>query len=366
MHGTSSLSLTRLPKFSRLSSHQSHLPSLPPLHRRVIAMSVTGTGIPSISKQSMAVKPPSHPTYDLKAVVALALAEDAGDRGDVTCLAMVPVEMEVEAHFIAKEDGIVAGIALAELIFGEVEPLLKVEWSVKDGDYIRKGTQFGKVSGRAHKIVVAERVVLNFMQRMSGIATLTKAMADAASPACMLETRKTAPGLRLVDKWAVLIGGGKNHRMGLFDMMMIKDNHISIAGGVTSALKAADQYLEQNDLQMEVEVETRTLEEVKEVLLYSSQQKTSLTRIMLDNMVVPLSNGDVDISMLKEAVELINGRFDTEASGNVTLETVKKIGSTGVTYISSGALTHSVKALDISLKIDTELALRVGRRTKRA
>lgn len=310
--------------------------------------------------------PPSHPTYDLKAVIALALAEDAGDRGDVTCLATIPADLESEAYFLAKEDGVIAGIALAEMIFNDVDPSLKVEWAVKDGNHIHKGTQFGKVSGRAHSIIVAERVVLNFMQRMSGIATLTKAMAEAAYPACILETRKTAPGLRLVDKWAVLIGGGKNHRMGLFDMVMIKDNHISVAGGVAKAIKLVDQYLEQRNLQMAVEVETRTLEEVDEVLLYASQNRTSLTRIMLDNMVVPLLNNDVDVSMLQDAVKKINGRFETEASGNVTLETVKKIGGSGVTYISSGALTHSVKALDISLKVDTELALQVGKRTNRA
>ncbi|KAL2347694.1 hypothetical protein Fmac_001694 [Flemingia macrophylla] len=334
--------------------------------RRVVKMSATEVTSPRISFGSCAIQPPEHPTYDLKGIIKLALAEDAGDQGDVTCMATIPVDMEVEAYFLAKEDGIIAGIALAEMIFQEVDPSLKVEWCKNDGDFVHKGLQFGKVQGRAHTIVVAERVVLNFMQRMSGIATLTKAMANAAYPACMLETRKTAPGLRLVDKWAVLIGGGQNHRMGLFDMVMIKDNHISAAGGVMNALKAVDLYLEQNNLQMEVEVETRTLEEVKEVLHYSFQTKTSLTRIMLDNMVVPLPNGDVDISMLKEAVQLINGRYETEASGNVTLDTVHKIGQSGVTYISSGSLTHSVKALDISLKIDTDLALKVGRRTGRA
>ncbi|KAB5544824.1 hypothetical protein DKX38_012936 [Salix brachista] len=408
-------------------SSPSTLPQLYSTSRRIVKMSVTQTMNSGVSFRSMAVKPPSHPTYDMKGVIKLALAEDAGDRGDVTCLATIPLDMEVEAHFLAKEDGIVAGISLAEIIFHEVDPSLKVEWSQKDGDHVQKGLQFGKVYGQAHNIVVAERVVLNFMQRMSGIATLTKVtgvtiplslnpspsncklgfdprtfetkttMADAAHPACILETRKTAPGLRLVDKWAVLIGGGRNHRMGLFDMVMIKDNHISIAGGIINAIKSVDQYLEQQNLQMEVEVETRTLEEVDEVLRYTSQTKSSLTRIMLDNMVVPLPNGDVDVSMLKDAVEMINGRFETEvaliisftlfsfaicgisvyqsdtpvtstflASGNVTLETVHKIGQTGVSYISSGALTHSVKALDISLKIDTELALKVGRRTKRA
>ncbi|KAG4991306.1 hypothetical protein JHK87_024763 [Glycine soja] len=445
--------------------------AFPPPLRRVVKMSATEVTSSRISYESFAIKPPEHPTYDLKGIIKLALEEDAGDRGDVTCLATIPFDMEVEAYFLAKEDGIIAGIALAEMIFHEVDPSLKVEWSKNDGDFVHKGLQFGRVRGRAHNIVVAERVVLNFMQRMSGIATLTKvlaqlhyakciawhyatciaadfkhnspelswdetrfrafpqAMANAAYPAYMLETRKTAPGLRLVDKWAVLIGGGQNHRMGLFDMVMIKDNHISAAGGVADALKAVDLYLEQNNLQMEVEVctahfictsfflllflaapfelllllllvpfglvggeseqhnkvsyisvhiavtnwessltlvETRTLEEVEEVLHYSSQTKTSLTRIMLDNMVVPLPNGDVDISMLKEAVQLINGRYETEASGNVTLDTVHKIGQSGVTYISSGSLTHSVKALDISLKIDTELALKVGRRTGRA
>lgn len=330
-------------------------------------MSATATSSNlGVSIEPLVVNPPAHPTYDLKGVIKLALSEDAGDLGDVTCMATIPTEMEVEAHFLAKENGIVAGIALAEMIFREVDPSLKVEWSRKDGDSVHKGLQFGKVHGRAHSIVVAERVVLNFMQRMSGIATLTKAMADAAHPACILETRKTAPGLRLVDKWAVLIGGGQNHRMGLFDMVMIKDNHISAAGSVTNALKSVDQYLEKNNLHMGVEIETRTFEEVNEVLSYASQTKTFLSRIMLDNMVVTQPNGDIDVSMLKEAVELINGRFETEASGNVTLETVHKIGQTGVTYISSGALTHSVKALDISLKIDTELALHVGRRTNRA
>ncbi|XP_021293504.1 nicotinate-nucleotide pyrophosphorylase [carboxylating], chloroplastic isoform X3 [Herrania umbratica] len=349
-----SISSTVLPRWCTTSRH-------------IVRMAAAHTTIAGLSFEAVAIKPPSHPTYDLKGIIKLALAEDAGGRaGDVTCMATIPFDMEVEAHFLAKEDGIIAGIALAEMVFLEVDPSLKVEWSRKDGDYVQKGLQFGKVYGRAHSIVVAERIALNFMQRMSGIATLTKAMADAAHPAYILETRKTAPGLRLVDKWAVLIGGGRNHRLGLFDMVLIKDNHISIAGGIRNALRSVDEYLEQENLQMEVEVETRTHEEVKEVLQYASQTKTSLTRIMLDNMVAPLPNGDVDVSMLKEAVELINGKFETEASGNVTLETVHKIGQTGVTYISSGALTHSVKALDISLKIDTELALEVGRRTKRA
>ncbi|CAN1270697.1 Nicotinate-nucleotide pyrophosphorylase [carboxylating], chloroplastic [Linum perenne] len=344
------------------------LPRSNPRSRLIVKMSATKAINPTSRTlfKSMVIEPPSHPTYDMTAIIKQTLAEDAGNIGDVTCMATIPVDMEVEAHFLAKEDGIVGGIALAEMIFHEVDPSLKVEWSRSDGDSVHKGLEFGKVSGRAHNIVVAERVVLNFMQRMSGIATLTKAMADAAHPAMILETRKTAPGLRLIDKWAVLIGGGRNHRMGLFDMVMIKDNHISIAGGIINAIKSVDRYLEKKNLQMEVEVETRTLEEVNEILQYTSHTKSAVSRIMLDNMVVPLPDGDIDVSMLKDAVALINRKFETEASGNVTLETVHKIGQTGVTYISSGALTHSVRALDISLKIDTELALKVGRRTNRA
>ncbi|CAN1270698.1 Nicotinate-nucleotide pyrophosphorylase [carboxylating], chloroplastic [Linum perenne] len=316
------------------------LPRSNPRSRLIVKMSATKAINPTSRTlfKSMVIEPPSHPTYDMTAIIKQTLAEDAGNIGDVTCMATIPVDMEVEAHFLAKEDGIVGGIALAEMIFHEVDPSLKVEWSRSDGDSVHKGLEFGKVS----------------------------AMADAAHPAMILETRKTAPGLRLIDKWAVLIGGGRNHRMGLFDMVMIKDNHISIAGGIINAIKSVDRYLEKKNLQMEVEVETRTLEEVNEILQYTSHTKSAVSRIMLDNMVVPLPDGDIDVSMLKDAVALINRKFETEASGNVTLETVHKIGQTGVTYISSGALTHSVRALDISLKIDTELALKVGRRTNRA
>ncbi|GLT35018.1 hypothetical protein SLA2020_095030 [Shorea laevis] len=232
-------------------------------------MSAAQTINAGIPFDSLTTKPPLHPIYDLKGAIKLALAEDSGDRGDVTCMATIPFETELEAHFLAKEDGIVAGTAIAEMAFLEVDPSLKVEWYRRDEDHIHKGLQFGKGQGRAHGIVVAERMVLNFMQRMSGMATLTQAMADAAHPACILETRKTAPGLRLVDKWMVLIGGGRNHRLGLFDMVLIKDNHISISGGITNALRSVDRYLEQENLQMEVEVETRTLEKVKECLKQS-------------------------------------------------------------------------------------------------
>lgn len=312
------------------------------------------------------IPPPAHPTYDMNGIIKQALREDAGDIGDVTSLATIPPQVNAEAHFLAKDSGVIAGIAMADLVFQEVDPSLKVEWKLQDGDSVTKGLQFGSVYGSARSVLVAERVVLNFMQRMSGIATLTKAMAEAAKPARILETRKTVPGLRAIDKWAVLIGGGENHRIGLFDMVLVKDNHIAVAGGVSKSIAAVSQYLKDNNLDMGVEIETRTLEEVKEVLAHKGEGRGRVTRVMLDNMVVPLSNGDVDVSMLKLAVELVDGQLETEASGNVTLGTVGKIGATGVTFISSGALTHSVKALDISLNINTELALEVGRRTNRA
>ena len=202
--------------------------------------------------------------------------------------------------------------------------------------------------GKAHSILRAERVLLNFMQRMSGIATLTRRMADAAAPALMLETRKTVPGLRLPDKWAVLVGGGKNHRMGLFDMIMIKDNHIAASGSIEAAVRNAQAYLKKNASPAKIEVETRTMDEVAQViaLLDDEQVDTSaVSRVMLDNM---------SLEDMAEAVRMFAGRVETEASGNVTLETVHAIGQTGVTFVSSGALTHSVMALDISLNVSTE------------
>eukprot|EP00897_Mesotaenium_endlicherianum_P002596 jgi/Mesen1/2364/ME000156S01513 len=270
------------------------------------ALSVAPPSAPASVNERASIPPPAHPTYDILSVIKLALAEDAGDQGDVTCLATIPAEVQAKAVFLAKADGVLAGIAVADMVFSEVDPTLQ-------------------------------------------------AMARAAKPARILETRKTAPGLRLFDKWAVLIGGGENHRMGLYDMVMIKDNHIAAAGGIPQAVAAAQAYLQQQGLDIGVEVETRTLEEVKEVLSCAGEGQGRVTRVMLDNMVTAGADGSLDVSMLEAA-----------ASGNVTLDTVSKIGATGVTFISSGALTHSVKALDISLNIDTELALAVGKRTNRA
>ena len=234
-----------------------------------------------------------------------------------------------------------------------------------DGGRLHKGGEFGVIRGRgeltpvrvgrsntsaypicisAHSILVAERVVLNFMQRMSGIATLAASMAAAAAPARILETRKTVPGLRVLDKWAVLIGGGNNHRMGLFDMVMIKDNHIAAAGGIAAAVQRTGEYLQAHGLGgTPVEVECATVADVEEVLhCCSTPLGACVTRVMLDNM---------SADAMRQAVSLVAGRLETEASGNVTLETLPRIAATGVDFISSGALTHSVIALDISLNI---------------
>ena len=293
------------------------------------------------------IAPPPHPTYSIDAVVRAALDEDVGDVGDVSSLSTIPADTRSTATLLAKATGTLAGEHLSSVVLAAVDPELEVEWMKRDGDRIEKGEIFMRVIGNARSILRAERVVLNFMQRMSGIATMTRAYADAAAPATMLETRKTVPGLRVIDKWAVLIGGGKNHRIGLFDMVMIKDNHIAAAGGISNAVEACEKYLLEHGLSdVKIEVEARTMDEVRTVidLLDNPNVVTkSVTRLMLDNM---------SIDDMKTAVALVAGRVDTEASGNVTLDTVHDIGQTGVTYISSGALTHSVSALDISLNID--------------
>jgi len=293
------------------------------------------------------VAPPPHPTYSIPSVVAAALDEDSGDIGDVSSLSTIPSSTRSTATLLAKATGTLAGEHLANVVLAAVDKDLEVEWFKRDGETIVKGEIFMRVSGSARSILRAERVVLNFMQRMSGIATMTKAYAAAAAPAIMLETRKTAPGLRVIDKWAVLIGGGKNHRIGLFDMVMIKDNHIAAAGGIANAVEACEKYLKEHGLRdVKIEVEARTMDEVKTMIALLDDpnvETSSVSRLMLDNM---------SVEDMRTAVKLIDGRVETEASGNVTLNTVHAIGQTGVTYISSGALTHSVTALDISLNID--------------
>lgn len=284
----------------------------------------------------------------LQDIISAAFSEDLRD-GDVTTLATIPRSTQAQAAFLAKESGVISGCTVVDRVFRTLDDHLSVTWQKFDGDWVDKGMIFGEVSGPAHAILSAERIALNLMQRMSGIATATKRMVDAAKPhsARILDTRKTAPGLRLLDKWAVLTGGGHNHRIGLFDMIMIKDNHIAAAGGIRQAIKAAQTYRASCAKPLRIEVETSTLEEVDEVLAVGG-----IDVIMLDNMAVLETDGSLNISMLSAAVQRIGKRYETEASGNVTEATVGAIAASGVDAISSGALTHSVKALDISLKIE--------------
>jgi len=281
-------------------------------------------------------------------LLARALEEDVGP-GDVTTLATIPPERQAEAHFLAKEDGVLAGLAVAERVFAAVDAGLAVTWTAADGDAVAAGTVFGRVEGAARAILVAERLALNLMQRMGGIATAARRMAEAARPAVVLDTRKTAPGLRALDKWAVRLGGARNHRTGLYDMVLVKDNHIAAAGGIEAALRATHAYLDAHALALPIEVEARTLGEVDEVIRLVGAG-LRVDRVLLDNMARKTGEG-LDTAMLAEAVRRIGGRVETEASGNVTLETVRAIAAAGVDFISSGALTHSVRALDLSLKI---------------
>lgn len=266
-----------------------------------------------------------------------ALAEDVGD-GDHTSLATIPAEAQGKAKLLVKEAGVLAGVELALQIFSTVDAGLKVDVLLKDGTHIQPGDIILYVEGRAQSILKAERLVLNCMQRMSGIATKTDQIVQLVkeSGVKLLDTRKTTPGMRYLEKWAVRIGGGVNHRFGLYDMILIKDNHVDYAGGIKQAIKEARQYLTVHNRKLQIEIEVRNLKELQEVI-----EEGGADRILLDNF---------SINNLKEAVKLVNKRFITEASGGITLENIAGYATTGVDYISSGALTHSVKSLDLSLK----------------
>ena len=288
---------------------------------------------------------------DLDALIDRALAEDVG-AGDVTTEATIPEGTRATARFLLKEDGVVAGLAVAERVFAAVDPDLDVSWTAADGDALVAGTVFGTVAGRARSILTAERLALNLMQRMGGIATAAAEMARAARPATVLDTRKTAPGLRALDKWAVRLGGAANHRVGLYDMVLVKDNHVAAAGGVGPAVEAVGAHARRTGRDVPVEVEARTMDEV-DAVLEAVAGGARVDRVLLDNMVDRTASG-LDTSRLSAAVARVGGRVETEASGNVTLETVGAIAATGVDFISSGALTHSVRALDVSLKVGLE------------
>lgn len=274
---------------------------------------------------------------DLLAFIQNALEEDVRD-GDHTSLSTVPETAMGKARLLVKDTGILAGVELAELIFQTVDPRLKTEVLMKDGDPMQPGDIVMYVEGPDRSILTAERLVLNCMQRMSGIATVTRSIVKKleGTHCKVLDTRKTTPGIRLLEKWAVKIGGGVNHRFGLFDMILIKDNHVDYAGGIKNALTAAQDYVKAHNLDIPIEIEVRSLEELKEVL-----ETGGVIRIMLDNF---------SFEQIREAMKLINGRFPVEASGGITPENVREYAETGVDYVSMGYLTHSVKSLDLSLK----------------
>lgn len=273
----------------------------------------------------------------IESIIKLAIEEDLGD-GDHSSLACIPPEAKGKAKLLVKEKGIIAGIELSKLIFHQIDPELEVEYLIADGTEVFPGDIAFYVSGSSRSILSAERTVLNFMQRMSGIATSTHLMVKAMdNPNCiLLDTRKTTPAIRVIEKWAVRIGGGKNHRMGLYDMIMLKDNHVDFAGGIENAIIRTHEYLHKLGKSLKIEIEARSIEDVNEIIRVGG-----VDRIMLDNF----SPQD-----MKVAVELINKRYETEASGMITSANIKLYAATGVDFISSGALTHQIKSVDLSLK----------------
>ncbi|HTN68036.1 MAG TPA: carboxylating nicotinate-nucleotide diphosphorylase [Dysgonamonadaceae bacterium] len=273
----------------------------------------------------------------LKEFVDNALKEDIGD-GDHSSLASIPASARGKVQLLVKENGILAGVEVAKAVFEELEPGILIEQFLNDGAQIKPGDIVLTVEGKVHTLLKAERLVLNIMQRMSGIATQTKVYADRLEGlhTKVLDTRKTTPGMRMLEKEAVRIGGGMNHRMGLYDMIMLKDNHVDFAGGIEKAITAVHNYLKSTGKDLKIEIEVRNIAELNEVLRIGG-----VDRIMLDNF---------DIATTREAVGLIAGKYETESSGGITLDTLRDYAETGVDYISVGALTHHIKSLDLSLK----------------
>ena len=264
-------------------------------------------------------------------------AEDIGS-GDHSSLASIPQGTVGESRLLLKQDGVIAGLELGEVILRRLDPNLEWVAMAKDGDYLHSGTQLASARGNVHALLAGERLMLNFMQRLSGVATQTYNAVEIVrgTGATILDTRKTTPGLRILEKWAVTMGGGKNHRIGLYDMIMLKDNHNDSAGGITAAVNRTKAYLLEKGLDLGIEVETRNMDEVNEVLAVGGVQ-----RIMLDNF---------SPSACVEAVKVIADRCETEASGGINLGNLRSYAETGVDFISLGSLTHSVSSLDISFK----------------
>lgn len=284
-----------------------------------------------------ALKPEQLYNFSIHQFISRALAEDIGD-GDHTSLACIPSTAKGKAQLLVKENGILAGVELAIHIFKAVDPALRVKTLLKDGSKIKTGDIVLTVEGKSQSILIAERLVLNCMQRMSGIATKTAQLVAlcAGTKAKVIDTRKTTPGIRALEKWSVVIGGGANHRIGLYDMILIKDNHIDYAGGISQAIEAANNYLKAKKKKLKIEVEARNLEEVKQILAVGNVQ-----RIMLDNF---------NYADTRKAVKMIAGKYEIESSGGINEKTIRNYAKCGVDFISVGALTHNIKSLDLSLK----------------
>jgi nicotinate-nucleotide pyrophosphorylase (carboxylating) len=267
----------------------------------------------------------------------LAFAEDVGD-GDHTTLSTIPADAMGRSRLIIKEKGILAGVEVAKEVLHKVDPAIKMEVMIEDGAEVNPGDVAFTAEGSVRSLLIAERTMLNIMQRMSGVATMTRRYQDELKGlhTRVLDTRKTTPGMRMLEKDAVKIGGGTNHRIGLFDMILIKDNHIDFAGSIEKAIERANEYCKENGKDLKIEVEVRSLDDIRRVLAIGG-----IDRIMFDNFTPELT---------KEAVALVNGRFETESSGGITLQNLRAYGEAGVDFISVGALTHSVKGLDMSFK----------------
>lgn len=274
----------------------------------------------------------------IDALLDLAFAEDIGD-GDVTTLCCIPEDETGRQHLLVKEDGILAGVEIARRVFRKFDPELKMTVYINDGTPVKKGDIAFVVEGKVRSLLQTERLMLNIMQRMSGIATMTRRYMDELHglKTKVLDTRKTTPGMRILEKEAVKIGGGENHRIGLFDMILLKDNHVDFSGGIENAITNANRYIEEHHKDgMKIEIEVRNLEELSQALAVGR-----IDRIMLDNFT-PADT--------RKAVEMVGGRYEIESSGGITFETLRQYGECGVDYISVGALTHSVKGLDMSFK----------------
>ena len=276
-------------------------------------------------------------------IIVNALREDIGE-GDHTSLSTIPGNASGKARLLVKEDGILAGVDIARKVFSFTDERITMDQFIPDGARIKYGDVAFEVTGPSIALLTAERTVLNFMQRMSGIATQTRLMVDALAglPTRVLDTRKTTPLLREMEKMAVRIGGGYNHRIGLYDMILIKDNHVDFAGGIANAITGCQHYMHAKGLVLEIEIETRNLEEVRQVLDYGG-----VNRIMLDNF---------SYEMLRQAVTMIDKQYETEASGGITLQTIRNYAECGVDFISVGSLTHHINSLDLSLKAITQLS----------